>query len=33
VLDGAGGFLLIGLLIVALAGAGAHWLRNVAREA
>ena len=30
--EGAGGFLLIGLVIVALAAAGAHWLRGVARE-
>jgi uncharacterized membrane protein len=33
VLDGAGGFLLIGLVIVALAALGARWLRTVAREA
>ena len=31
VLDGAAGFLVIGLIIVALAASGAHWLRNVAR--
>ncbi|HMC93022.1 MAG TPA: hypothetical protein VKI45_11225, partial [Allosphingosinicella sp.] len=28
----AGGFLLVGLIIVAMAGGGATWLRAVARE-
>jgi uncharacterized membrane protein len=29
--DGAGGFLVVGLMIVAMAGGGATWLRSVAR--
>jgi uncharacterized membrane protein len=31
--DGFGGFLVAGVVIVAIAGAGAHWLRGLVREA